>query len=118
MESCWPRVRFVDIQSQSRQGQTISGKPMPLRVVADLGGLQPEDVRVEAVVGRVSGDGQLLETEVLSMPSTGVVNGHHVFEQRFTPLVSGRLGYTFRVSPNHNDDPLRRPCDVPVKWGQ
>ena len=100
----------------------VSGNPMPLRVVLDLGGLQPSDVRVEAVVGRVSGDGQLLETEVLSMPSSGpeaaMPDGQYVFERSFTPRVTGRLGYTFRVSPNHNDDPLRRPCGVPVKWGQ
>jgi hypothetical protein len=31
-------------------------------------------------------------------------------------LATGRLGYSVRVTPNHCDDPLNRPCNAPLKW--
>ena len=31
---------------------------------------------------------------------------------------TGRLGYALRVSPNHFDDPLTRPCMSLLKWSQ
>jgi len=39
-----------------------------------------------------------------------------LFGREFVPHQTGRLGYTLRISPNHCDDPLTRPCLSPVKW--
>jgi glycogen phosphorylase len=41
----------------------------------------------------------------------------YVFMKEFVPHQTGRLGYSLRVSPNHYDDPLTRPCNAPLKWG-
>jgi starch phosphorylase len=41
-----------------------------------------------------------------------------VFSKEITPERTGRLGYALRVSPNHFDDPLTRPCTSLLKWSQ
>ena len=39
-----------------------------------------------------------------------------VFAREIVPERTGRLGYALRVSPNHFDDPLTRPCTSLLKW--
>jgi starch phosphorylase len=39
-----------------------------------------------------------------------------VFAKDIIPERTGRLGYALRVSPNHYDDPLTRPCASLMKW--
>ena len=39
-----------------------------------------------------------------------------VFAKNLLPERTGRLGYSLRVSPNHFDDPLTRPCNSLLKW--
>jgi starch phosphorylase len=95
----------------------MSGKPIPMRATVDLAGLRPDDVRVEAVVGRVGVTGQLEETEVLSLPAVEQAGDVYVFAREFVPLQTGRLGYSLRISPNHYHDPLTRPCNPLLKWG-
>jgi len=40
----------------------------------------------------------------------------YMFGRDFAPFTTGRLGYALRVSPNHSDDPLNRPCNALLKW--
>jgi starch phosphorylase len=39
-----------------------------------------------------------------------------VFGKEIVPERTGRLGYALRVSPDHFDDPLTRPCTSLLKW--
>ena len=89
---------------------------MPVRAAIDLAGLKPEDVRVEVVLGRVDSSGHLEETEVLLLPSLGLQGTVAIFGNDILPERTGRLGYALRVSPNHFDDPLTRPCSNLLKW--
>jgi hypothetical protein len=73
---------------------------------------------VEAVVGRVNHEGILEDTSVVTLPSLGEQAGLAVFGRDFVPHQTGRLGYTMRISPNHCDDPLTRPCHAPMKWAR
>ena len=36
--------------------------------------------------------------------------------KEIAPRHTGRLGYALRVSPNHYDDPLTRPCPDLLRW--
>jgi starch phosphorylase len=83
----------------------------------DLAGLSPEDVRVEAVVGRIGTSGQLEETEVITLPAVEKREAVYVFAKEFVPFQTGRLGYALRISPDHYDDPLTRSCNPLLKWG-
>jgi starch phosphorylase len=97
-------------------GAVISGKPVSVRVAINLAGLTAEDVRVEVVMGRVDSNGHLEETEVSILPSLEQSGAVTIFGKEIVPERTGRLGYALRVSPNHFDDPLTRPCTSLLKW--
>jgi starch phosphorylase len=111
----WDRVHFVEAGA-GPGGTVISGKPVPVRAAIDLAGLKPQDVRVEVVVGRVDNNGNLEDTEVLVLPPVESQGTVAIFEKDVVPERTGRLGYALRVSPNHFDDPLTRPCSSLLKW--
>jgi starch phosphorylase len=111
----WDRVRFVET-GPGPVGSVISGEPVPVRAAIDLAGLRPEDVRVEVVMGTVDSSGNLEETEVMVLPPVEQHESVGVFGKDLVPERTGRLGYALRVSPNHFDDPLTRPCTSLLKW--
>ena len=94
----------------------ISGRPVPVRAAIDLAGLEPSDVQVEVVIGSVDNNGHLEETEVVVLPPVERHERVAVFARDIVPERTGRLGYALRVSPNHFDDPLARPCNSLLKW--
>ncbi len=111
----WDRVRFVET-GPGPVGSVISGKPVPVRAAIDLAGLKAEEVRVEVVMGFVDSNGHLEETEVMVLPPVEQHESVGVFGKDLVPERTGRLGYALRVSPNHFDDPLTRPCTSLLKW--
>jgi starch phosphorylase len=110
----WPNVKFIDFGIGIEK--VSAGSSVPLRASLDLAGLTPTDVRVEAVVGRVGAHGELEETQVLTLAPAGQQESSFMFGRDFAPFTTGRLGYALRVSPNHCDDPLNRPCNALLKW--
>ena len=111
----WPQVNFVE-SGTGLAPAVLSGAPFPLRATVELAGLSPQDVRVEAVVGRVDANGGLEETQVLTLAPLEQRGTVFMFGRDFAPFTTGRLGFSLRVSPNHCDDPLNRPCNSPMKW--
>jgi starch phosphorylase len=111
----WEKVHFVESGPLS-SGPVLAGKTIELRAVVDLAGLHPADVRAEAVVGRVGVEGELEDPAVIVMSATEAREDHHIFEARFVPERTGRMGYALRISPNHSDDPLTRPSGAYIKW--
>ena len=103
---CGTTWRFLEIGTRARTSSVLTGRPVPMRAVVNLAGLSPKDVRVEAVIGRVGVNGNLEETQVMTLPA-GAAEGEcvRVFEKEFVPHQTGRLGYSLRISPNHYDDP-------------
>ncbi|MDQ6665251.1 MAG: alpha-glucan family phosphorylase, partial [Acidobacteriota bacterium] len=112
----WDRVNFVEM-GPAPIGAVTSGKTVPVRAAVEMAGLTPEDVRVEAVLGRVGTSGGLEETELVTLPATERVGSVTVFSKDIVPHQTGRLGFALRVSPNHYRDPLTRPCTSLLKWG-
>jgi starch phosphorylase len=135
VERKWPGVEFTDAGA-SVITTVLSGAAIPLRAGLDLAGLSPRDVRVEAVVGRLGSRGELVDNQVLVLdpleqtmeqptaqpmdqPTAQSMDqhaNHYLFGTDFVPLSTGRLGYAVRVTPNHSEDPLNRPCNTPFKW--
>jgi glycogen phosphorylase len=111
----WDRVRFLET-GPGPAGSVTSGKPVPVRAAIELAGLKAEDVRVEVVMGTVDSSGRLEETEVMVLPPVEQNDSVGVFGKDIVPERTGRLGYALRVSPNHFDDPLTRPCTSLLKW--
>jgi starch phosphorylase len=115
IREAWDRVRFVESGSVPALAVT-SGTAVPVRAAVDLAGLTADDVRVELVMGRVDSNGHLEDTEVLVLPAMEQQGPVAVFGTDVVPERTGRLGYALRISPNHFDDPLTRPCGSLLKW--
>jgi len=115
VEKVWDNVSFLEI-GPAPDVSVLTGRPIPMRTVVNLAGLSPKDVRVEAVIGRVGANGNLEETQVMSLPAVEQQGDAYVFLKEFVPHQTGRLGYSLRISPNHYDDPLTRPCNALLKW--
>jgi starch phosphorylase len=116
VERAWENVGFVEIGS-GEDARILSGQPVILRAVVNLAGLRPADVKVEAVVGRVGADGHLEDTQVMTLAPASELGSAWVFTAQFVPAQTGRLGYAMRISPNHYEDPLSRPCYSLLRWG-
>jgi starch phosphorylase len=115
IREAWDRVRFVE-SSPAPVLAVTSGGPIDVRASIELAGLTAADVRVELVMGRVDSNGHLEETEVQVLPSIEQRGSVAVFGKDVVPERTGRLGYALRVSPDHFDDPLTRPCGSLLKW--
>jgi starch phosphorylase len=111
----WPLVDILDY-GIDLEGAVLTGEAVPLRATVELAGLKPEDVRVEAVVGRVGAEGELVDMQVLALSPQEQQGSRVLFGRKFIPFATGRLGCSVRISPNHFDDPLNRPCNAPLKW--
>ncbi len=111
----WDKVHFLEA-GPGPGGSVISGKPVTVRASIDLAGLEPDDVRVEVVLGSVNANGNLEDTEVMVLPSVQREGNVATFCREVVPERTGRLGYALRVSPNHFDDPMTRPCTSLLKW--
>src|SRR3984893_8791751 len=115
VEKVWDSVGFLEI-GPGPDVSVLTGRPVPVRAVVNLAGLTPKDVRVEAVIGRIGVSGNLEETQVMTLPAVQQQGNSFVFLKEFVPHQTGRLGYSLRISPNHYDDPLTRPCNSLLKW--
>src|SRR5205085_5260371 len=93
VQHSWHDVKFLEL-GPGPQASVRSRSSIPMRAVVDLAGLKPNDVRVEAVIGRVGSTGQLEDTQVLTLPSVEQRGAAYVFERQFVPQQTGRLGYT------------------------
>lgn len=111
----WPHVNIVDC-GFGTEASMVTGSAVPLRATVELAGLRAEDVRVEAVVGRIGPEGELADTQVLMLAAQEQDGTRVRFGRDFTPVATGRLGCSVRVSPNHFEDPLNRPCNALLKW--
>lgn len=111
----WPQVNFVDM-GPAPSAPIMSGRAIAVRAAVKLAGLDPDDVRVECVIGRIGASGNLEETEIVLLPGRAADGDVAVFEREIVPAQTGRLGYAVRVSPNHYDDPLTRPVTSLLKW--
>jgi len=115
VQSSWDRIRFIDMGPKPESLLT-SGQALHFRVTVDLAGLEPHDVRVEALVGMVAADGALAKSDVIDL-KVGERNGSLcVYQCEYLPSQTGRLGYGMRISPNHFSDPLTRPCGSLIRW--
>jgi glycogen phosphorylase len=94
----------------------MSGSAVPLRATVDLAGLRASDVHVEAVVGQIGINGQLESTYTLSLAPVEEHGTEVVFAGDFVVQQTGRVGYSVRITPNHFDNPLTRPCNTLLKW--
>ena len=112
--TAWSEVSVVDVEGRDDEAEL--GGVQPLRVTVDLGSLNPDDVQVQVIHGRVAPHGALADhrTTVLARSTNGE-GSKVVFEGAVPCEVPGRYGYTVRVAPAHPH--LPSPLDLGrVTW--
>ena len=99
----WPGVAIPDVDSTGLPDTPLLGSKLTLTATVHLAGLRPDEVVVQAVLGRVDADGTLLRPDYVDMVHTGPgEDGTEIFTTT-TPLPrAGAVGYTVRVLPHHS----------------
>lgn len=109
VRSAWPNVRVVSVDTSGIGAEPSLGNVMVVRAFLDLGGLTPDDVEVQTVIGRVDEREELHNTTTLSMALVGDGGGHR-YEAQLPLIISGPVGYTVRVLPRN--DLLASPAEM------
>jgi starch phosphorylase len=115
VQQVWDKVGFVEI-GPGPEVSVLAGVPIPVRAVVNLAGLSPGDVRVEGCGGTHWRQREPGGNSGNDASGGGADRQRIVFLKEFVPHQTGRLGYSLRISPNHYDDPLTRPCNSLLKW--
>ena len=98
----WPKIQITDVDSYGLPDTPLLGSELTLTATVHLAGLRPDEVVVQAVVGRVDAGDALVDPETVPMAHTGSADGGNEVFSTTTPLpVAGPVGYTVRVLPHH-----------------
>jgi starch phosphorylase len=101
-EEAWPKINITDVDSTGLPDTPLLGSKLTLTATVQLAGLGPDEVTVEAVLGRVDAGDVLLDPVTVEMSYTGSAEGGSQVFSTTTPLpLAGALGYTVRVLPRH-----------------
>ncbi|GAA0575806.1 alpha-glucan family phosphorylase [Actinomadura livida] len=101
VREAWPRVAVEHVESSGEESPQV-GARLAVRVVVDLGGLDPDDVAVEAVYGRVDDSDALVGPAHLELRNAEPADDGRVRYVGEVPLErSGAFGYSVRVVPSH-----------------
>jgi len=102
VEAAWPKIEITDVDSTGLPDTPLLGSKLTLTATVRLAELSPDEVTVQAVVGRVDSGDVLLEPVAVEMSYTGTAEGGNQVFSTTTPLpVAGAVGYTVRVLPQH-----------------
>jgi len=98
----WPHIDITDVDSTGLPDTPVLGSKLTLTATVQLAGLRPDEVTVQAVVGRVDTGDALIDPVTVEMPYTGTAaGGDHIFATTTPVPVAGSVGYTVRVLPHH-----------------
>jgi len=98
----WPKIQVTDVDSTGLPDTPLLGSELTLSATVQLSGLRPDEVSVQAVLGRVDTADALVNPVTVAMLHTGTGEGGTEMFSTTTPLpVAGPVGYTVRVLPHH-----------------
>ncbi|MFY9915929.1 MAG: alpha-glucan family phosphorylase, partial [Nocardioidaceae bacterium] len=102
VRAAWPRVRIEHVESSGVSDAPALGQTLTVKVYASLGELDPAEVDVQVVHGRVAGDDKLRDPQVASLEEAEAYEaGRHRFEGDVALDHTGPFGYTVRILPKH-----------------
>ncbi|MGD9796530.1 MAG: alpha-glucan family phosphorylase [Acidimicrobiia bacterium] len=105
----WKGVHIDAVDGHA--GAVDLGEVRSVAAVVSLGGLTPDDVRVQLLHGTVGQNDELADPAAVTMALVGPgEDGHLHYEGRFTCERAGRYGITVRVVPSHPD--LATPAEL------
>ena len=100
--SAWESVAVEHVEASGIGDSPSLGAPLHLRAHVRLDGLEPEDVVVQVVSGRVDGEDRLVSPQYTDLaPVEGFPGGRWLFQGDLTLDRTGAFGYTVRILPRH-----------------
>jgi glycogen phosphorylase len=101
-QEAWPKIQISEVDSYGLPDTPLLGSELTLTATVQLAGLRPDEVVVQAVLGRVDGSDVLVDPMTVPMAHTGTADGGNEIFSTTAPLpVAGPVGYTVRVLPHH-----------------
>jgi glycogen phosphorylase len=99
----WSRVSVDHVETSTVEGTPELGSTLTLRAQVSLGTLDPADVDVQLLAGRVDGADRLATPAVVSLKPTSRPDmlGRYTYEGPLPLDRTGAFGYTVRVLPSH-----------------
>jgi starch phosphorylase len=104
VRAAWPAVRVDHVDSSGLSDSPQVGDELQVRAVVCTDGLEPTDVDVQVVHGRVSPSDTISDSVVQSLGYVEPVEGsegRYVFEGTLKLRRTGPFGYTVRILPKH-----------------
>jgi starch phosphorylase len=100
--SDWKAVGVISV-TDTAGVNNVMGDAVQVRAVVELGSISPTDVRVQAVVGKVGPNRELMHTRVTDLLRISGEGSRHVFGGAIGCDFPGHQGYTVRLVPYHPD---------------
>jgi starch phosphorylase len=101
IRNAWSSLAVEHVESLAGE-QVEVGTKIHVSALVRLGELTPDDIQVQLVTGRVSGDDRLYEPRVNPFPTgVNVDGGLRRYEGWVEAVRAGAIGYTVRVVPYH-----------------
>lgn len=94
----WPSLRFERVESNAAQSLEPN-ESIEVTAQVNLGGLSPQELRVQALVGRVDESGRLVSPGVVDMSCDESAGKTHVYKASARSLGCGPHGLTLRIVP-------------------
>ncbi|MGW0960414.1 alpha-glucan family phosphorylase [Streptomyces gelaticus] len=106
VRAAWPRVAVDHVEAMAStvaDGSAELGATLLLRVRVALGVLEPDDVEVQAVAGRVDAADGISDAQLFPLKPAGGqdLEGRWLYEGPLVLDRTGPYGYTVRVLPAH-----------------
>ncbi|MFB7554259.1 alpha-glucan family phosphorylase [Streptomyces brevispora] len=106
VRAAWPRVAVDHVETVTPTeagGSAELGSTLALRVRISLGTLEPDDVEVQAVAGRVDFADSITDAQVFPLKPAGGqdLEGRWLYDGPLALDRTGAYGYTVRVLPSH-----------------
>ena len=102
VRAAWPGVRLLRLDPPARRMKF--GNTLRIEIAIQLNGLVPDDVTVEALIGRPGLAAGSSKLRRYALPCTGSAqHGEALYTLDLTPEQCGRLEYRVRIFPTHAD---------------
>ncbi len=95
----WGRMHIDDVSADTGKPRSVNEK-LEIQVIANLGEIHPEEVRVQIYVGVMDNDGRIPEGSSIDLAhQDDLHDGRHRFTGSITAPTSGRYGFAVRITP-------------------
>lgn len=114
----WNKIKFLNINDTNKDNEFKVGEDYSLSTHIDLGGLKPEDVKVQVCYGPADSKGVDNGYVISDLKEVKEKeNGTYEYNGNIDCIETGNIGYAVRVVPNHSL--FHNPFELRlIKWAE